>query len=215
MFSSNVSVFRTREKRVWSWRREIVLRCTTADSSQDSKLVLNNGEQQQDTNFNHASGCKAIKINTTLIIDESVAAEESHRIIKRITTMNPPKCGSCDGPQVQHKNTHPQQNQQEVSRANSDSELSQANFIIPRVNARLKRKREKRCIHAIPIISKVTNMIFSFLPTLVLLLVLFLTSTKTELSFFSPYWSPVHYTSDDSFFLWGLSPPTSAASAPG
>lgn len=100
--------------------------------------------------------------------------------------MNPLKCGSCDGPQVQHKNTHPQQNQQEVSRANSDCELSQANFIIPRVNARLKRKRENRHIHVIHIISKVTNLIFSSLPTLVLLLpffhpiVLLYTTHQTE-----------------------------------
>lgn len=48
----------------------------------------------------------AIKINT-LIIDESVAAQKSHRIIKRIILMNPLKCGSCDGPQVQHKNNPP------------------------------------------------------------------------------------------------------------
>lgn len=112
--------------------------------------------------------------------------------------MNPLKCGSCDGPQVQHKNTHPQQNQQEVSRANSDCELSQANFIIPRVNARLKRKRENRRIHVIHIISKVTNLIFSSLPTLVLLLVIFLTSTKTK---YSPYCSPVHNSSDGALFL--------------
>lgn len=100
--------------------------------------------------------------------------------------MNPLKCGSCDGPQVQHKNTHPQQNQQEVSRANSDCELSQANFIIPQVNAQLKRKRENCRIHVIYIISKVTNLIFSSLPTLVLSLVLFLTSTKTKFAFFHP-----------------------------
>lgn len=149
---------------------------------------------------NEASGCKAVKINTTLITDESVAAEKSRRIIKRIITANPLKCGSCDGPRVQHKNTHPQQNQQEVSRANSDCELSQANFIIPRVNAQLRRKRENQT-HMIHIISKVTNLILCFLPTFVLLQRLFLTSTKTKLAFFSPYCSPVLDISEGSLSL--------------
>lgn len=119
--------------------------------------------------------------------------------------MNPQKCSSsCDGPQVQHKNTHPQQNQQEVSSTNTDCGLSQANFISPRVNARLKRKLlHPRNSHHQQ--SHEPDLLFPAYPRLFTGSV----CTKTKLHFISPYCSPVHDTSDGTVFLRG-SNPTSA-----
>lgn len=94
-------------------------------------------------------------------------------------TTNPLKCGSCDGLQVQHKNTRPQQNQQEVSRANGDRQLIPANFII----AQTEREKRKPA-RTIRIISKVTTLSFPFRPTFVLLRLLFSYEHQNNISLY-------------------------------